>query len=284
MNVLPKGILTVMVATLIASILILWTGKSIAESDTDTTKVLNKKTVVDQVEEKVKVTSPAPPGPFFLGKSIDNDLSRLNDSKIVPVAPKTSVIKEQKNKQLSAETPKKPVSPEMNVKSPDLKMMKPPQAKTAKRIGPSVTAPEFKRTIPSFPVIPEKAPVMKQQIPDIPQRPKQVVMPRNKPIWTQKPPVNAQVSPPKPVGKDVSKRLPPTLSRPKNMIVPPPPKQRYMYVPMPMYPSNNDYPQAPAQGANYYPYGPNFNMPQTREQMGNSQKPNTPKQNEGSIK
>ncbi len=266
MNVLRKSSMTVIVVTAIASILIVSTNKVVADSSRTNVEIVNKKEAVvtdltiknDEVvkehnhsveltsniankekESDIRVSAP-PPGPFTL-LMIDVD---------APSSPKAPV-------NTADVEPASPIAPKLNsakVDQPTLGILK----------------PEFKREMPSIsnvPVIDSITSAMKQSKPKLANSVGEVKT--NEPIWMQKPPINSASSG---LQATVGKSVPKQMKAPVYSVYGT--QQRYIYVPMPLYPTNYGYSGVPNYGAYYYPQL--NNVPYTPKQIMRNHIQNNP--------
>lgn len=275
MSVLPKGTLTVVVATVVTSTLILMSGNSVVADSVDKTikeasSEISFKESVAATNEVVKTISKdnggvlislPPPGPFTVADPDDKGIKLIKDSVSSLLEPT-----------LQKEIIKKPT---FTISKPGVKEA--PLNNRTEAIQATLTsvAPEFKRAQPSIPMGPvdsHLAPILKKIAPEEPKRkvlnltqkektletpvqPKRLTISNTQPIWMKKPPVNTSARPRQPsAGRLI--------------------KQQYMYVPVPMYQPNYLYPQMlPAYGNYYYPPVGNFRMPQFNSGVNNGVQP-----------
>jgi len=180
MNVLQKGTLTIVAATLVTSAMILFTGNTIADSASRTTSEVSSSANTENINDKAvadvggvqvtkvkiatpkeieKASAPPPPGPFLVNSSVNDALAIRDKTKslIAPTLPETSVKAVAKKKTVTV-FPSKPVEPKIVVQQPDMKISKPAIPKQPSKMNITVkelvggVKPEFKMTRPSIPI------------------------------------------------------------------------------------------------------------------------------------
>jgi len=211
MNVLQKGGFTVVVATVVASAIILSTGKSAADSSDNSVQPLSstggeiQKNISQShaltAPEQVKIQTLAPPpGPFLIGGA-------QLEAKDKVIAPETLMTPKAPHAPVS-----KAVASQVNISTEEAPNVQSPESARKKPVlhVEKAETPEFKREKPG--IVAElgdapKAPVMKPALKVAPDQP----------IWMQKPPTKPVISNSPAIGG----------------VAP----QRYMYIPVPMYQS-----------------------------------------------
>ncbi len=203
MNVLQKSTLTVSVVTMVASILILLTGQSVADNVkkvAPVTPFVDKSSVTGSIapiinsdsskksalkEKEVRISSSVmpPPGPFqrISPKNEGDQSTKIEQKMLEQVSPKKPVLSTNLLGK-PATPPSKPKAPEKNINKPS-RVVKSPVPPSVQKIAKPATltdkkqitkAPEFKRVRPSIPVdmveIPQKPHIQKGK----PQKPKGV--------------------------------------------------------------------------------------------------------------
>lgn len=237
MSIFQKGTLTVVIATVIASGMIVLTGNTVADDKskagthdrgmTPSSKQLNlmpsNVKQVDKATEEKKgeipmaiVNSSAslspPPGPFLNESVIKSTQKSLSG----PVAPKAPI----------SEKPKQPAKSLSLKAAPTLSHVEPTIKPTTSAEQPPLpaTMPEFKVVAPVAPINHFKQPEVKSIEP---------------PIWMQKGNITRNNS------ESNTKQYQSTNGMPKTSLNNNHPAQQYIYVPVPMMPSNINPPQMP---------------------------------------
>ena len=246
MSILHKGTLTVVVATVIASGMILLSESSIAETKKDA------------------VLAP-PPGPFS-----NEELLASAQQKKSPVAPKAPMqaaykVQTPTSPESSLSLKAAPVQPENNAR---VKIEpKPPVIPLSSPLKPSfdlVEQPDAPKLIQKTQQVPsgEQAPSLSKGMPPAPQYNDQapVMIPPNAPIWSQQ----GQGTN---FGTNHPRTAPNYNGAAMNNTGWGYPVQQYMYIPVPMMPSNIVAPQmplfnrVPAPMPNYWVPTPAANKP-----------------------
>ena len=230
MSVLQKGIVTVVAVTMLASALIVFTGKSATADVNNISKVTEpqKKPITDQLGSRASISVSG-----TLTKGILVEKSQNN-------------MPSQKNKLLlsKASTAPPPIGPfqvaqpmayksskMLNSDAPKINdVAVPPTIPMKQKISSGIRIPSQNRKSPTAPTIK----IMNQQIP---QPPKHIVGSQHQPeqhSMKMNAPVNTLVKPQAPV-----QQVPDVFVAPQ--------MQRYMYVPVPV-PMNQQLPQVPVTG------------------------------------
>lgn len=289
MNVLQKGGLTVVLATIITSALIILTGTSTAENNkanvltsspeknlknlsvAESADKTEGSIVVDQQIQEAELVPP-PPGPFFGNAGTPKVEKKILASPKSPKAPKLPVLKA-----VVIDTPPKLIGPKTIapiVKKPQIEF-KPMVPTLDPKVALSIVAPTIpKKTIvapkiegllgkslsePSFnKVVPTvSAQVLSQ--PHFQKKINKAPLVNEKPIWMQKAPEAPILTIEQPQ-KIQDKGFENNTHSNEHKLIPQPP--RYMYMPAPMIAPNYAHPQLPMYGGYYYAPAPQpFMMP-----------------------
>lgn len=270
--------------------------KMTKESVSENSLVTKQGSILKQGKAEKAVTSKSlpPPGPFKVLGSKQGISGKPPKEPIAPKAPSSPVVKKIPTSKASV-----PAKPDQTAAVPELKEKAPisPVPPVSKMMTKKLSDPgmsEGKPDIPLAPTTSAVAPVMKQSAPAIlkkswkniqaptqqppelkvPQSPQGLAKPPlmnevNKPIWqrqSRKAPESIDKRAPQLKGMMINKPSPRKMPQNGAMNRPMPNMisgQQYMYVPMPMYPSNG-YPQMPRYGGYNYMPTPNNMMPRER--------------------
>lgn len=294
MNILPKGTVTVIMATIIASFLILFFGNSVADSAEKKVEEVSSQAKPEIIEAKggkllesssaaVKVLSPPPPGPFTLEKPVGITKAKLvlpsNTKVAAPTLKKAKPVKPMVLQEIEF----KRMQPSMPVSPTKRDMPKPKLATMDQHLSkqlPELKKPELIMEIPKAPVTPEKvkgagvevskpvltakvsvsAPTPVDSTVVAPSRPINSKPEPSEPIWAMRPPISPTMP--------LSRRMPQQQFQhganqplvpiwPRNMMQPPKSNQQYIYVPMPVYPASFVSPQMPLNNNYRHPFSGN---------------------------
>jgi len=274
MSILQGG-LTVVVATIIASGMIVLTGNGVAEDKGKTEAVagntvsskqsdgMSKKLTTTEKQTGETTSKPSvsvvnniplapPPGPFLNEDAVTSTQKSL----LAPIAPKAPINlskepEQRANSLLFKTAPalsQKLVEPKTDLNEP-LSLARPPitpqLSKSAPQIDQSLEqAP--KQALPKLKAIAVPTPVVPKNMAKQPKMDS-----ANIPIWVERGSVTKQA--PKPPSKSTNQQRQPVMPMPNMGWNNNYPTQQYMYVPMPMMPSNMAPPQMPMFNGNIIP-------------------------------
>lgn len=291
MNFLPKGSLTVVMATIVASLLILFSGNTVADSteplhDDVVLQAkagaieIKRKGVPDNTATSVAqvVSPPPPPGPFVLKKPAaisELELAVPLNAKSAPKLEKPELRRPEKLEEIVFKKmqPSMPIEPAKIAAQPTLLekeiVMKRVELKEPKLLKSELVSPVTPEKISDVtskvakPVLVTKIPVPTQIERTVvtPPRPTNVRKQPSEPIWAMKPPISPDAQMTAGMPQQHSVKQPAMPAWPKNMVWAPRANQQYMYIPMPVYPQIFAYPQMPMNGYSFpgRSFKPQFN-------------------------